>query len=71
MKQRILAVFGLVEIVLRCTLIMNDCQGLMIEPEGGARESQKTPKNIARHAAVRTLLHAEHALSVFSMSCRG
>ncbi|GBP22537.1 hypothetical protein EVAR_84775_1 [Eumeta japonica] len=33
MKQRILAVFGLVEIVLRCTLIMNDFQGLMMQPE--------------------------------------
>ncbi|GBP81986.1 hypothetical protein EVAR_65592_1 [Eumeta japonica] len=30
MKQRILAVFGLVEIVLRCTLTMNDFQGLMM-----------------------------------------
>ncbi|GBP93536.1 hypothetical protein EVAR_100992_1 [Eumeta japonica] len=34
MKQRILAVFILVEIVLRCTLTMNDFQGLMMEPEG-------------------------------------
>ncbi|GBP72135.1 hypothetical protein EVAR_49318_1 [Eumeta japonica] len=34
MKQRILAVFGIVEIVLRCTLTMNDFQGLMMEPEG-------------------------------------
>ncbi|GBP15770.1 hypothetical protein EVAR_93952_1 [Eumeta japonica] len=34
MKQRILAVFGLVEIVLRCTLTMNDFQGLMMQLEG-------------------------------------
>ncbi|GBP18763.1 hypothetical protein EVAR_93191_1 [Eumeta japonica] len=34
MKQRILVVFGLVEIVLRCTLTMNDFQGLMMKPEG-------------------------------------
>ncbi|GBP92913.1 hypothetical protein EVAR_57283_1 [Eumeta japonica] len=34
MKQRILAVFGLVEIVLRCTLTTNDFQGLMMQPEG-------------------------------------
>ncbi|GBP36899.1 hypothetical protein EVAR_23201_1 [Eumeta japonica] len=34
MKQRILAVFGLVEIVLRCTLTMNDFQDLMMELEG-------------------------------------
>ncbi|GBP18583.1 hypothetical protein EVAR_14353_1 [Eumeta japonica] len=33
MKQRILAVFGLVEIVLRCTLTMNDFHGLMMQPE--------------------------------------
>ncbi|GBO98509.1 Retrovirus-related Pol polyprotein from type-1 retrotransposable element R1 [Eumeta japonica] len=33
MKQRILAVFGLVEIVLRCTLTMNDFQGLMMQLE--------------------------------------
>ncbi|GBP27689.1 hypothetical protein EVAR_12735_1 [Eumeta japonica] len=33
-KQRILAVFGLVEIVLRCTLTMNDFQGLMMQLEG-------------------------------------
>ncbi|GBP23190.1 hypothetical protein EVAR_82354_1 [Eumeta japonica] len=32
-RQRILAVFGLVEIVLRYTLTMNDCQGLMMELE--------------------------------------
>ncbi|GBP19808.1 hypothetical protein EVAR_75100_1 [Eumeta japonica] len=32
-KQRILAVFGLVEIVLRCTLTMNDFQGLMMHYE--------------------------------------
>ncbi|GBP41666.1 hypothetical protein EVAR_31983_1 [Eumeta japonica] len=31
MKQRILAVFGLVEIVLRCTLTMNDFQDLMMQ----------------------------------------
>ncbi|GBP76031.1 hypothetical protein EVAR_33339_1 [Eumeta japonica] len=31
MKQRILAVFGFVEIVLRCTLTMNDFQGLMMQ----------------------------------------
>ncbi|GBP66587.1 hypothetical protein EVAR_47843_1 [Eumeta japonica] len=31
MKQRILAVFGLVEIVLRCTVTMNDFQGLMMQ----------------------------------------
>ncbi|GBP68502.1 hypothetical protein EVAR_42453_1 [Eumeta japonica] len=34
MKHRILAVFGLVEIVLRCTLTMNDFQGLMMQLEG-------------------------------------
>ncbi|GBP93858.1 hypothetical protein EVAR_69691_1 [Eumeta japonica] len=34
MKQRILAVFGLVEIVLRYTLTMNDFQGLMMQLEG-------------------------------------
>ncbi|GBP44766.1 hypothetical protein EVAR_86580_1 [Eumeta japonica] len=34
MKQRILAVFGLVEIVLGCTLTMNDFQGLMMQLEG-------------------------------------
>ncbi|GBP43915.1 hypothetical protein EVAR_41771_1 [Eumeta japonica] len=34
MKQRVLAVFGLVEIVLRCTLTMNDFQGLMMQLEG-------------------------------------
>ncbi|GBP94966.1 hypothetical protein EVAR_27677_1 [Eumeta japonica] len=33
-KQRILIVFGLVEIVLRCTLTVNDFQGLMLQPEG-------------------------------------
>ncbi|GBP53280.1 hypothetical protein EVAR_44281_1 [Eumeta japonica] len=33
MTQRILAVFGLVEIVLRCTLTMNDFQGLMMQLE--------------------------------------
>ncbi|GBP83440.1 hypothetical protein EVAR_103321_1 [Eumeta japonica] len=33
MKQRILAVFGLVEIVFRCTLTMNDFQGLMMQLE--------------------------------------
>ncbi|GBP71877.1 hypothetical protein EVAR_58934_1 [Eumeta japonica] len=33
MKQRILAVFGLVQIVLRCTLTMNDFQGLMMQLE--------------------------------------
>ncbi|GBP88390.1 hypothetical protein EVAR_58992_1 [Eumeta japonica] len=33
MKQRILAVFGLVEIVLRCTVTMNDFQGLMMQLE--------------------------------------
>ncbi|GBP17739.1 hypothetical protein EVAR_102597_1 [Eumeta japonica] len=33
-KQRILAVFGLVEIVLSCTLNMNDFQGLMMQLEG-------------------------------------
>ncbi|GBP88076.1 Beta-1,4-N-acetylgalactosaminyltransferase bre-4 [Eumeta japonica] len=34
MKQRILAVFGLVEIILRCTLTMNHFQGLMMQLEG-------------------------------------
>ncbi|GBP63529.1 hypothetical protein EVAR_45689_1 [Eumeta japonica] len=34
MKQCTLAVFGLVEIVLRCTLTMNDFQGLMMQLEG-------------------------------------
>ncbi|GBP35901.1 hypothetical protein EVAR_23150_1 [Eumeta japonica] len=34
MKQRILAVFGLVEIVLKCTLTMNDFQDLMMQLEG-------------------------------------
>ncbi|GBP97708.1 hypothetical protein EVAR_101199_1 [Eumeta japonica] len=38
MKQRILAVFGLVEIVLRCTLTMNDFQGLIMQLEGRADE---------------------------------
>ncbi|GBP47790.1 hypothetical protein EVAR_79638_1, partial [Eumeta japonica] len=33
-KQCILAVFGFVEIVLRCTLTMNDFQGLMMQLEG-------------------------------------
>ncbi|GBP83344.1 hypothetical protein EVAR_54361_1 [Eumeta japonica] len=33
MKQRILAVFGLVEIILRCTLTINDFQGLMMQPK--------------------------------------
>ncbi|GBP26694.1 hypothetical protein EVAR_23465_1 [Eumeta japonica] len=33
MKQRILAVFGVAEIVLRYTLTVNDFQGLMMEPE--------------------------------------
>ncbi|GBP35276.1 hypothetical protein EVAR_19497_1 [Eumeta japonica] len=32
--QRILAMFGLMEIVLRCYLTMNDFQGLKIQPEG-------------------------------------
>ncbi|GBP17923.1 SCAN domain-containing protein 3 [Eumeta japonica] len=39
MKQRILAVFGLVEIVLRCTLTMNDFRGLMMQPEGSDNEA--------------------------------
>ncbi|GBP86248.1 hypothetical protein EVAR_57369_1 [Eumeta japonica] len=39
MKQRILVVFGLVEIVLRCTLTMNDFQGLMMQPEGGSERA--------------------------------
>ncbi|GBP84641.1 hypothetical protein EVAR_65567_1 [Eumeta japonica] len=34
MKQCILAVFGLVEIVLRSTLTMNDFQGLMMQLKG-------------------------------------
>ncbi|GBP78598.1 hypothetical protein EVAR_65026_1 [Eumeta japonica] len=34
MKQRIPAVCGLVEIVLRCTLSINDFQGQMMEPKG-------------------------------------
>ncbi|GBP53776.1 hypothetical protein EVAR_84260_1 [Eumeta japonica] len=34
MEQRILAVFGLVEIVLRRTLTMNDFQGLIMQLEG-------------------------------------
>ncbi|GBP52200.1 hypothetical protein EVAR_87585_1 [Eumeta japonica] len=34
MKPRILAVFGFVEIVLRCTLTMNDFQDLMMQPKG-------------------------------------
>ncbi|GBP34167.1 hypothetical protein EVAR_30719_1 [Eumeta japonica] len=34
MKQRIIAVFGLVKIVLRCTLTMNDFQGLMMQLKG-------------------------------------
>ncbi|GBP84306.1 hypothetical protein EVAR_103594_1 [Eumeta japonica] len=33
-NQSVLAVFGLVEIVLRCTLTMNNFQGLMMQPEG-------------------------------------
>ncbi|GBP33490.1 hypothetical protein EVAR_23893_1 [Eumeta japonica] len=39
MKHRILAVFGLVEIVLRYTLTMNDFQGLMMQLEGLSRQS--------------------------------
>ncbi|GBP18923.1 hypothetical protein EVAR_20455_1 [Eumeta japonica] len=39
MKQCILAVFGLVEIVLRCNLIMNDFQGLMMHLEGSDNEA--------------------------------
>ncbi|GBP26041.1 hypothetical protein EVAR_20055_1 [Eumeta japonica] len=34
MRQRILAVFGLVVIVLRCTLTMSEFQGLLMEQEG-------------------------------------
>ncbi|GBP15180.1 hypothetical protein EVAR_11474_1 [Eumeta japonica] len=34
LKQRILGVFDLVEIVLRCTLTMNDFQGLLMQLEG-------------------------------------
>ncbi|GBP37077.1 hypothetical protein EVAR_19206_1 [Eumeta japonica] len=34
MKQRILDVFSLVEIALRCTLTMNYFQGLMMEHDG-------------------------------------
>ncbi|GBP05437.1 Retrovirus-related Pol polyprotein from transposon 412 [Eumeta japonica] len=37
MRQRILTVFGFVKIVLRCTLIMNDFQGLRMRPEGVLR----------------------------------
>ncbi|GBP74565.1 hypothetical protein EVAR_59500_1 [Eumeta japonica] len=33
MKQRILDVFVLAEIVLKCTLTMNDFQDLMMQPE--------------------------------------
>ncbi|GBP62994.1 hypothetical protein EVAR_44047_1 [Eumeta japonica] len=40
MKQRILAVFGLVEIVLRCTLTMNDFQDLMMQLEASSFEAQ-------------------------------
>ncbi|GBP69356.1 hypothetical protein EVAR_53433_1 [Eumeta japonica] len=47
MKQRILAVFGLVEIVLRCTLTMNDFQGLMMELEDENIEINK--ENSSRH----------------------
>ncbi|GBP90033.1 hypothetical protein EVAR_68373_1 [Eumeta japonica] len=34
MKQRIIAVFALVEIVLKCTLTMNDFQGPMMQLKG-------------------------------------
>ncbi|GBP43038.1 hypothetical protein EVAR_96296_1 [Eumeta japonica] len=46
-KQRILAVFGLVEIVLRCTLTMNDFQGLMMQLEGSdnGAESLEAPSS--------------------------
>ncbi|GBP34855.1 hypothetical protein EVAR_95960_1 [Eumeta japonica] len=44
MKHRILAVFGLVEIVLRCTLTMNDFQGLMMQLEGFFLGGALTPK---------------------------
>ncbi|GBP05747.1 Putative aminopeptidase W07G4.4 [Eumeta japonica] len=61
MKQRILAVFGLVEIVLRCTLTMNDFLGLMMQLEGSDNgagsleapssdpESQSWSKSISGH----------------------
>ncbi|GBP60758.1 hypothetical protein EVAR_41097_1 [Eumeta japonica] len=45
MKQRILAVFGLVEIVLRCTLTMNDFQGLMMQLEGSDNGSLEAPSS--------------------------
>ncbi|GBP81462.1 hypothetical protein EVAR_59444_1 [Eumeta japonica] len=38
MEQRILAMFGLVEIVLRYTLTMNDFQGVMMQLEGSDNE---------------------------------
>ncbi|GBP63712.1 hypothetical protein EVAR_87689_1 [Eumeta japonica] len=62
MKQRILAVFGLVEIVLRCILTMNDFQGLMMQLEGSDNgagsleapssdpESQSWSKSISGHS---------------------
>ncbi|GBP44155.1 hypothetical protein EVAR_31599_1 [Eumeta japonica] len=56
MKQRILAVFGLVEIVLRCTLTMNDFQGLMMQPKarvpqsaGAVQPRTSPPAALSRH----------------------
>ncbi|GBP76973.1 hypothetical protein EVAR_63320_1 [Eumeta japonica] len=50
MKPRVLAVFGLVEIVLRCTLTMNDFQDLMMQPEvHGAQHAFFTV--VAKYAA--------------------
>ncbi|GBP86408.1 hypothetical protein EVAR_62841_1 [Eumeta japonica] len=47
MKQCIMAVFGLVEIILRCTLTMNDFQGLVMQLEGSENEagSLETPSS--------------------------
>ncbi|GBP57128.1 hypothetical protein EVAR_33371_1 [Eumeta japonica] len=35
-EEYILVVFKLVRVVLKCTLTMNEFQGLMLEPEDGA-----------------------------------
>ncbi|GBP03134.1 Zinc finger BED domain-containing protein 1 [Eumeta japonica] len=52
MKQRILAMFGFVEFVLRCTLTMNDFQGLMMQPEGRseAESGPSTQKRVNKRA---------------------
>ncbi|GBP37431.1 hypothetical protein EVAR_16336_1 [Eumeta japonica] len=47
MKKRILAVFGLVEIALRCTLTTNNFHSLMMQPEGSGNgaESLEAPSS--------------------------